>query len=40
VGAALLQIGLGGYERLFWLLAAVLVVAGFGVAAIKAERPR
>jgi MFS family permease len=40
VGAALLQRWLGSYERLFWLLAAVLVVAGAGVAAIKAERVR
>ena len=40
VGAALLQLTLGSYERLFWLLAAVLVVAGAGVAAIKAERVR
>jgi MFS family permease len=40
VGAALLQVALGGYERLFWLLAAVLVVAGVGVSAIKAERAR
>lgn len=40
VGAAVLQVALGGYERLFWLLAAVLVVAGAGVVAIKAERAR
>jgi MFS family permease len=40
VGAALLQVALGGYERLFWLLAAVLVVAGAGVAAINAGRSR
>jgi MFS family permease len=40
VGAALLQLWLGGYEPLFWLLAAVLVVAGTGVAAIKSERVR
>ena len=38
VGAALLQLTLGSYERLFWLLAAVLVGTGAGVAAIKAER--
>jgi MFS family permease len=40
VGASLLQVGLGGYERLFWLLAVVLVVAGIGVAAIQAESRR
>jgi MFS family permease len=40
VVASLLQVALGGYERLFWLLAAVLVVAGVGVSAIKAERAR
>jgi len=38
VGAALLQVGLGGYERLFWLLAASLVVAGLGVLLTRAER--
>lgn len=31
VGGALLQIALDGYERVFWLLAATLVVAGAGV---------
>jgi len=30
----------GGYERLFSLLAAVLVAAGVGISAIKAERAR
>jgi MFS family permease len=40
VGASLLQVGLGGYERLFGLLAALLVLAGLGVSAIKAERAR
>src|SRR2546428_7197122 len=28
VGAALLMVALGGYERVFWLLATALVVAG------------
>lgn len=37
VGAALLQVALGGYERVFWLLAATLVVAGGGVLATRAE---
>jgi MFS family permease len=36
VGAAVLQVGLGGYERLFWLLAAGLVVAGAGILATRA----
>jgi MFS family permease len=40
VGAALLQVWLGGYERLFWALAAVLVLAGAGVAAINVGRAR
>ena len=31
VGAALLMVALGGYERVFWLLATSLVVAGLGV---------
>jgi len=41
VGAAFLQVALGGYEPVFWLLTAVLVVAGVGVLAVRArERPR
>jgi len=36
VGAALLMVALGGYERVFWLLAASLVAAGFGVMAMPA----
>src|SRR5262245_3859752 len=40
VGAALLQVALGGYEGLFWLLAAVLVVAGVGLSTIRAEHAR
>jgi MFS family permease len=36
VGAALLQVGVGGYERLFWLLAGTLVVAGAGVLLTRA----
>ncbi|HEV8641444.1 MAG TPA: MFS transporter [Methylomirabilota bacterium] len=35
VGAAFLQVALGGYEPVFWLLTAVLVVAGFGVFAVR-----
>ncbi len=31
VGASLLQIWLGGYDRVFWVLAAVLALAGLGV---------
>jgi len=31
VGAAMLQVAAGGYERVFWLLAASLVIAGTGV---------
>ncbi len=40
VHASLLEVALGGYERLFSLLAAVLVAAGVGISAIKAERAR
>jgi MFS family permease len=41
VGAAFLQVALGGYEPVFWLLTAVLVVAGFGVFAVRTrETPR
>ncbi|OLA98850.1 MAG: MFS transporter [Candidatus Rokuibacteriota bacterium] len=36
VGAALLTVALGGYERVFGLLAAALVVAGLGVVATPA----
>jgi len=36
VGAALLMVALGGYERVFWLLAASLVAAGLGVMAMPA----
>jgi MFS family permease len=36
VGAALLMVALGGYERVFWLLAASLVVAGLGVMTMRA----
>lgn len=39
VGAALLVVSLGGYERVFWLLAAALVLAGIGVMATR-ERAR
>ena len=39
VGAALLQVALGGYERVFWLLAGTLVAAGVGVLATRAEGP-
>ena len=35
VGAALLQVALGGYEGVFWLLAVALVVAGIGVLATR-----
>jgi MFS family permease len=38
VGAALLMVALGGYERVFWLLAAALVVAGLGVIATRPGR--
>ncbi len=37
VGAALLQLGLGGYEGLFWLLAAALVLAGVGIMLTRAD---
>lgn len=36
VGAALLRLGLGDYERVFWLLAATLVAAGLAVIATEA----
>src|SRR3989442_14567974 len=36
VGAAFLQVALGGYEPVFWLLTAVLVVAGLGGLAVPA----
>ena len=36
VGAALLMVALGGYPRVFWLLAAALVVAGLGVMTSRA----
>jgi MFS family permease len=36
VGAALLMVALGGYARVFWLLAAALVVAGLGVMTSRA----
>lgn len=35
--AALLQVALGGYQHVFWLLAATLVAAGVGVLATRAE---
>lgn len=35
VGAALLMVALGGYERVFWLLATTLVVAGLGVVVTR-----
>ena len=37
VGAALLMVALGGYERVFGLLAAALMVAGLGVVATRGE---
>lgn len=37
VGAALLQVGLGGYERLFWLLTGALVLAGVAVLSTRDE---
>jgi len=36
VGAALLMVALGGYARVFWLMAAALVVAGLGVMTSRA----
>jgi MFS family permease len=36
VGAALLMVALGGYEGVFWLLAASLVMAGLGVMTMRA----
>ena len=36
VGAALLAVALGGYARVFWLMAAALVVAGLGVMTSRA----
>ena len=36
-GAALLMVALGGYERVFGLLAAALMVAGLGVVATRGE---
>jgi len=36
VGAALLMVALGGYARVFWLMAAALVVAGLGVMISRA----
>ena len=38
VGAALLMVALGGYERVFWLLTAALVMAGLGVMATRPGR--
>jgi MFS family permease len=38
VGAALLMVALGGYARVFWFLAAALVVAGLGVMTTRAGR--
>lgn len=37
VGAAVLELALGGYERVFWLLAAALVVAALGLFAVPAR---
>ncbi len=37
VGAALLQVGLGGYERLFWGLGGALVLAGIAVLVTRDE---
>jgi MFS family permease len=37
VGAAWLMVWLGGYERVFWVLAASLVAAGLGVLLTRAE---
>ncbi|PYM92580.1 MAG: MFS transporter [Candidatus Rokuibacteriota bacterium] len=37
VVASLLQVALGGYERVFWLLAVALVVAGIGLLAAPAR---
>lgn len=39
VGAALLQVALGRYEHVFWLLAGALVAASVGVLATRAEGP-
>jgi MFS family permease len=39
VGATLLQVALGGYEHVFWLLAGALVAASVGVLATRAEGP-
>ena len=36
VGTALLMVALGGYARVFWLMAAALVVAGLGVMTSRA----
>ncbi|MBI4608857.1 MAG: MFS transporter [Candidatus Rokubacteria bacterium] len=40
VGAALLQVALGGYERVFWLLTATLVAAGIAVMLTDARAGR
>ena len=37
VVAASLQVALGGYERVFWLLTAALVVVGIGLLAAPAR---
>ena len=40
VGASLLFIGLGAYERVFWVLAAALALVAAGVAALEARGAR
>lgn len=39
VGAAFLQVALGGYEPVFWLLTATLVAAGLGVMLTETRAP-
>ena len=40
VGAALLQAAAGGYERVFWMLAVSLVLAGTGVLMLTRHMSR
>ena len=40
VGAALLQVAAGGYERVFWMLAVSLVLAGMGVLLLTRHTSR
>jgi predicted MFS family arabinose efflux permease len=39
VGASLLYVGLGGYEAVFWTLAAALALAGLALAVTEARAP-